>query len=106
MMNDDLVLEWSRALASRVLNDGGLSPQQQVERAFRLAFSRPPKEDERQTVLAFLDQQAGVIGERIARNDKVPLPDSVPAGMDPAHAAAFVDFCQALLNSNEFVYMN
>ena len=106
MMNDELVLEWSRALASRVLNDGGLSPQQQVERAFHLVFSRAPKDDERRTVLAFLDQQAAVIGERIARNDKVPMPAAVPAGMDPAHAAAFVDFCQALLNSNEFVYMN
>ena len=24
--------------------------------------------------------------------------------MEPAYAAAFVDFCQMLLNSNEFVY--
>jgi hypothetical protein len=33
LMNDELVMEWSRDLASRVLNDGGLSPEQQVERA-------------------------------------------------------------------------
>jgi hypothetical protein len=30
----------------------------------------------------------------------------VPPGMEPARAAAFVDLCQALLNSNEFVYVN
>jgi len=27
-------------------------------------------------------------------------------GMDPAHVAAFVDLCHALLNSNEFLYVN
>ena len=30
----------------------------------------------------------------------------LPAGMDPARAAAFVDFCHTLLNSNEFLYVN
>ena len=28
------------------------------------------------------------------------------ATLDPLHAAALVDFCQALLNSNEFVFIN
>jgi len=106
LMNDELVLEWSRALAGRVLNDGGLSANQQVERAFRIVFSRAPKDAERQAVLDFLNQQAGVISERLARNDKVPMPDHLPEGMEAARAAAFVDLCQALLNSNEFIYMN
>src|SRR4029077_1545196 len=47
LMNDPLVLEWSRALAGRVLNDGGLSLDQQVDRAYRLALSRLPNADER-----------------------------------------------------------
>jgi hypothetical protein len=47
LMNDPLVMEWSRALAGRVLNDGGLSPDQQVDRAYRLALSRLPNADER-----------------------------------------------------------
>src|ERR1039458_2832628 len=42
MMNDTLVGDWARALAGRVLNDGGLSLDQQVDRAYRLALSRPP----------------------------------------------------------------
>jgi hypothetical protein len=106
LMNDELVLEWSRVLAGRVLNDAGLSAEQQVERAFRIVFSRAPKDEERAAVLAFLSQQAGVIGERLARNDKVPMPEGLPQGMEAARAAAFVDLCQALLNSNEFIYMN
>jgi len=41
-MNDTLIREWSRELATRVLNDAGLSPEQQVERAFRIVFTRAP----------------------------------------------------------------
>jgi hypothetical protein len=87
-MNDNLVREWSRGLANRVLNDAGLSPEQQVDRAFRIVFTRAPKDDERKAVLDFLNQQAAEIGGPSARQ------------------AAFVDFCQALLNSNEFLYVN
>jgi hypothetical protein len=87
-LNDELVREWSKALASRVLNDAGLSPEQQVERAFRIVFTRAPNNEERQAVLDFLIRQAAAIGGEKARG------------------VAFVDFCQALLNSNEFVYLN
>jgi len=106
MMNDELVMEWARALASRVLNDGGLSAQQQIERAYRLVFSRAPKPEESQSILDFLNQQSGLIAARLAKNDPVPMPDAVPQGMAPAQAAAFVDLCHTLLNSNEFIYMN
>ena len=105
-MNDPLVLEWSRAFASRVLNDGGLSLDQQVDRAYRLALSRPPNTEEREAVQDFLRRQSALLGERLARNEKPPLPDQLPAGMDAARAAAFVDFCHSLLNSNEFLYVN
>jgi hypothetical protein len=106
LMNDPLVMEWSRALAGRVLNDSGLSLDQQVDRAYRLALSRLPNTDERSTVLDFLRQQTTLHGERLARNEKPPVPAGLPAGMDPARAAAFVDFCHTLLNSNEFLYVN
>ncbi len=91
LMNDKLVLEWSQALAKRVLNDPGLKPEQQVERAFRIALSRPPQPEEEKTVLDFLGRQSALI-----------------QAADPAEArtAAFVDFCHTLLNSNEFLYLN
>jgi len=106
LMNDELVREWSRQLASRVLNDAGLSEEQQVDRAFRIVFSRAPSDDERRAVLEFLKQQSAEIAGRLAKNESVRLPGRVPQGMEPARAAAFVDFCQTLLNSNEFAYVN
>jgi hypothetical protein len=44
---------------------------------------------------------------RLASNDaRPPLPTNLAAGIDPARAAAFVDLCQMLLDSNEFLYIN
>ena len=101
-----LFRSWSRKLAGRVLNDSGLSPEQQVERAYRIVYSRAPKAEETKAILDFLTQQSGLLAGRLAKNEKVPLPDTIPQGMDQAKAAAFVDLCHTLLNSNEFIYMN
>ena len=107
LMNDPLVMEWSRALAGRVLNDGGLSLDQQVDRAYRLALSRQPKRGRADGGSRIsCGKQATLHAERLARNEKPPVPAELPAGMDPARAAAFVDFCHTLLNSNEFLYVN
>jgi hypothetical protein len=106
LMNDKYVLDWSREFAGRVLNDGGLSPEQQIERAYRLAFSRSPKADEQQAVAEFLNKQTSLLAARLSRQEPVLLPDRLPTGMEPARAAAFVDFCHALMSSNEFLYVN
>jgi len=37
---------------------------------------------------------------------KTPLPDNLPEGVEKVRAAALVDLCHALLNSNEFVDLN
>jgi hypothetical protein len=99
-------MDWARLLAGRVLDDSGLSPEQQVERAYRLVFSRAPKPEESRLISDFLHQQSGLLSARMANGEKVPIPASVPQGMLPAEAAAFVELCHTLLNSNEFIYMN
>ncbi len=107
VMNDKFVLEWSTALAGRVLNDSGLQPDQQIERAYRIALSRPPAARmSNKRSPAFSASRPALIADRLTRNEKVLLPDNLPPGTDPARAAAFVDFCHALLNSNEFMYVN
>ena len=106
LLNNKLVLDWARSLAGRVLNDGGLTPEAQVDRAYRLAFTRTPTEAERKTALDFLSRQSTILAERMAADDTTPVPDNIPAGVEKVRAAAFVDLCHALLNSNEFVYVN
>src|SRR5258707_711801 len=106
LLNNDLVLDWATAFAGRVLNDGGLTPAAQEDRAYKLAFSRTPDEAERKAALAFLDRQTPIVAARLAKNEPVPLPPNLPAGLDKARAAAIVDLCHMLFAANEFLYLD
>ncbi len=101
MLNDHVALEWAQSFAARALQE-----KDPLDRAFRLAYSRPPDGWEKDTVSTFLHKQQEVIHARAAKGEKLALPASLPNGLEPEYAAAFVDFCQMLLNSNEFVYRN
>jgi hypothetical protein len=101
MLNDRVALEWARGFAGRAL-----ATKDPVETAYRLAYSRVPDAWEKDTVATFFHKQKAVIEARASRGEKVALPPALADGVDPAYAAAFVDFCQMLLNSNEFVYRN
>jgi hypothetical protein len=101
MLNDKLSLDWAEAFAGRAL-----ASKAPVDTAFRLVYSRSPDGWEKATAATFLEKQKTLIAQRAARGEKLALPTAMPEGVEPAYAAAFVDFCQMLLNSNEFVYMN
>ncbi|MBK9166161.1 MAG: DUF1553 domain-containing protein [Bryobacterales bacterium] len=120
LMNNHLVLDWARSFAGRILNDGGVGVEAQIDRAWKLAFSRTPSEAERAGAIRFLERHRPIMEERLResvvrphesgagkqRPAPPPLPANLPAGVDPARAAALVDFCHMLFNSNEFVYLN
>jgi Protein of unknown function (DUF1553)/Protein of unknown function (DUF1549) len=107
LLNNELVLQWAQSLAGRVLNDSGLTPDAQVERAFKLTYGRAPSAEEQKLVSDFLARQAPIMSQRLAdEKNKPPMPNKMPAGMDPARAAALVDLSQMLLDSNEFLYIN
>ncbi len=101
LLNGKVSLEWAQAFAGRVLKQSGCDQNSTVDTAYRLAFGRSPDGFEKDTVLTFLNKQKSMLDGK-----KLALPDNMPAGYDPKQAAALVDFCQMLLNSNEFVYRN
>ncbi len=101
LLNDHVVLQWAQAFAARAL-----ATEAPVNTAFRLAYSRPPDAWEKDTVATFLHKQRAVIRDRTAKGEKLALPVPMLQGVEPEYAAAFVDFCQMLLSSNEFVYRN
>ena len=68
--------------------------------------SRKPDGWEKDTVATFLEKQKKVIAARVSAGQTLALPTSLKEGIEPQYAAAFVDFCQMILNSNEFVYRN
>jgi hypothetical protein len=102
LLNGELVLRSAQSFAGRLLKEAGTNSAAQVERAYRLAFSRPPDAAEKQKALAFLQRQAELIRKN---NRAVLLPVPLPDPLDEATGAALVDFCHALLNANEFVYV-
>jgi hypothetical protein len=108
LLNNDLVLDWARALAGRVLNDSGLTEDSQLQRAFKLAYGRAPNAEEQKIASAFLASQMSILQKRFAGGEKTkpPLPLNMPSDADPVRAAALVDLSQMLLNSNEFLYIN
>jgi hypothetical protein len=92
LLNNELVLDWSRSLAGRVWNDVGLTPEAQVDRAWRFVYSRPATPEERHEALEFLGRQSAMLNARM------------PA--EEARKAALTDLCHMLVNSNEFLYVN
>jgi hypothetical protein len=77
-----------------------------VRAAFAEAFARAADDDELALAERFLAQQAATIAAagQATRVDGLPIPTS--AAIDPARATALVDFCHALLNSNELLYVD
>jgi hypothetical protein len=93
LLNGKVALDVARAFADRVLAETGDDPAKVIDRAHRLALGRAPDADERQTMLNFLRHETAVLTER-----KMPG--------DAAFAAAVADLCHALLNVNEFLYVD
>ena len=103
MLNDKVALEWAQRFAGRAL-----AAPDPLDRAFRLAYSRPPG-CVGKGHCRHLPAQAEVRhcrARRAWRELALPTLRAGRASVEPDYAAAFVDFCQMLLNSNEFVYRN
>ncbi|MBM3761802.1 MAG: DUF1553 domain-containing protein [Acidobacteria bacterium] len=77
LMNNSFVAFHAKRFADRIQRESGGNPEKLIALAFEHAYARPPKQAEIERSARFL------------ANGKDSL----------------VDFCQALLNSNEFVYI-
>jgi hypothetical protein len=105
MLNSHLTLDWARSFAGRVLDQGEGDLAKQVVAAYRLAYLRRPTTAELEMAQRFFDRQRVLLAERIKAGEDVELPPDLSESVDRAGAAALVDFCHALINANEFVYV-
>jgi hypothetical protein len=98
-MNNDFVLSQSAYMAERVQREAGGDARAQIALAWRLAYAGEPTEDEAKEAVAFLAAQAEQFRSKPpAGTDKTPAPD-------PALRALTI-FCQALLSSSRFLYVD
>lgn len=101
LLNSEFILEQARLFAERAKLGGG-TLDEQAKRAWRMANLREPTEAEFATVTAFLKQQTEWLAAQPVPEDKKDKP---PTAADH-ELATLTNFCQVLLGSNEFLYVD
>jgi hypothetical protein len=105
LLNGPFLQRQSKVLAARLLREYGQNGGRLVEGAYLLTLGRSPSSAEKQMAGGFLTGQADLLRDRLHARLAVGLPADLPNGTDPAWAAAVADFCLALMNRNEFLYV-
>ncbi|HVX10829.1 MAG TPA: PSD1 and planctomycete cytochrome C domain-containing protein [Pirellulales bacterium] len=107
-LNETIFVEAARALALRVLREGGSNDTQRADYAFALCTSRHPTDGEREAVLALLQSRRQRLADgwlnprEIATGDSGRLPE-LPSGTTPQDAAAWTLAARVLLNLDETI---
>jgi hypothetical protein len=116
-MNSERVVEYARSFAGRILEEdpsgnSGVGAATEpagsgwVRLAIQRAYGRPASSEELFAGTTFLKSHGEVLSRRAAGETPARLPSPMPKFVDPVDGAALVDLCHALLNSNEFVYVD
>jgi hypothetical protein len=106
LLNGKMALEQSRRWSGKLLADSVGDHGKFIAAAYRQAFGRRPMGSELADAEEFLKQQSRMIDASDESLEPSLLPDPMPAAMRPADAAATVDFCHALLNASEFLFVD
>jgi Protein of unknown function (DUF1553) len=101
LLNDDFSNRQAQLMAARVIHEVGADVNREVERAYWLAFSRPPTDNQRRQAAQFLNQQLESGRQAVSEANQANAP-----GPDPVKVRALADLCHVLFNANEFVYVN
>jgi hypothetical protein len=107
LMNSGFALEVATAFAERVQREAGPKPEDQIQRAWKLALGTHPSDAELLRSVAFLKDQTLTLQAKPASPPPAPAKTAAaptaPAG-HPPELDALATLCQALLNSNAFLY--
>ncbi|MCU0704101.1 MAG: PSD1 and planctomycete cytochrome C domain-containing protein [Fimbriiglobus sp.] len=108
LLNAPEFVEAARLFAERVIAEGGKSPEERIDFAFRLALSRPAKPVEKETLAALLSKHR----EQYTADAKA-AEDALKTGAKPANAkldkaelAAWTSVTRAILNLHAVVTRN
>lgn len=107
-LNEPIFVEAARALALRVLREGGRDDARRAEYAFLLCTSRRPTAEEREAVLNLLRSRRQRLADgwlnvrEVATGDPARLPE-IPTQSTPQDAAAWTLAARVLLNLDETI---
>ncbi|QDU23521.1 PSD1 and planctomycete cytochrome C domain-containing protein [Urbifossiella limnaea] len=105
LLNGEFAAAQAEAFAARVRRDAGADVEAQVVRAWKLAYLRAPTEGEAAAARSFLRGAAEAFAAQPApppqpKKGNAPLPEPPTPEL-----RALAAFCQALLASNRFLYV-
>jgi hypothetical protein len=111
LLNSESVIRYAQAFAGRLLFENpSAATSELLRKAYSVAFAREPNSEELRAAEEFVERQSQLVRARQeaegTQADKVLLPAPFPKFQDPAMGAALVDFCHALFNANEFLYVD
>lgn len=107
LFNSDIVVNWSQALAGRIINEAGKDESAQLSRLYQILFAREPNKAERAALKAFLAKEESVVQKKVAAGKfeaAVPTGLKDPSVINPVRGAAFVDLVHTVANSSDFAY--
>ncbi|MBW8777963.1 MAG: DUF1553 domain-containing protein [Burkholderiales bacterium] len=93
LVNSDLVLGWSQALAGRVIQEAPASESAQIDRVYEILFARKPTAKEKDRLVAFLNAQEALQTAQAGEVKKPHLPEGW--GVDPKLARQIDGFYKA-----------
>ena len=88
LFNSEFAVQRAEAFAARLKKEAGADVAKRIERAFVLVAGRKPDAAERKMAMSFVTNQRAIYGEK-----------------PEAEERAWADFCQTLLASNHFLYI-
>ena len=106
LMNSELSLRAAQQAAGYVLSREEDELELACRTCFRRVLSRCPTDAELADAIGFVASQVSLLKTENRDPDSLALPDPLGESDDPYIGAALVGFCLALLNSNEFIYVD
>jgi hypothetical protein len=105
LLNDPTYTECARALAIRVIREGGSEAASRVDRAFRLVLARPPRPQEASLLLTLVEKHCRQLqADRGAARALLGIGDApIPLDTDAVELAAWISAARVLLNLQETV---
>jgi hypothetical protein len=102
LLNSAFAIDCAKAFAGRLLAEAR-TPRQRMDRAYQISLGRSPTPAELDQALNFLHSQAVLLQEQASHGQPLASPRPAATAVEPAAAAAWVDFCLAMLNCDEFL---
>lgn len=102
LLNSGLIVDAAKQLSSRSKTEAGSAdPAARIGKAWQITFGRAANDHETQAAMKFVTTQQQVIAD----SDTTRAGESVHTPTEADTEAAFVDLCHALLNANEFLFV-